>query len=600
MKMRVSDYIAYFIEKSGVKDVFLLSGGGIMHLTDGLACNKNLRVTCFHHEQAASMAMDAYARVTGHFSVGYFTTGPGATNALTGLAGAWLDSVPCLVISGQVKRKEAVYNSGIKGLRQIGVQEINIVPIVRSVTKYAVLVNNPEDIRYHLEKALYLAKEGRPGPVWLDIPLDVQGAYIESEKLTGYAPKKRRSIIPEEQYVTLLEYLQNAKRPVILAGQGIRIAGAIEELLHLSALANIPIVTTYLGIDVIESNSPYYVGRIGIKGDRAGNLAVQNSDLLIVIGSSLPVAETGYEYSEFARYAKKVVVDIDLTSHKKNTIFIDLLVKGDAKEFIQKVSQLVTDHIITFSQDWLDTAISWRNRYPVCLPEYAHLNERVNIYYFVDALCRQLESQDIVVTDAGSAFYAGSQAVQIKKGMRYITSGGFATMGFSLPASIGTSIAANKQQVMCINGDGSFQQNLQELQTIVHNKIPVKIFILNNEGYLSIRFTQCRYFENRLIGEGCTSGVSFPNSEKIAQAYGIPFFRIHNNRELEDVLHNVLDRDGPVICEILTPPDQEIIPTVASQKLPDGSMVSKPLEDMYPFLDRNEFNENMKIKPLKG
>jgi len=598
--MRVSDYIASFIEKSGVKDIFLLSGGGIMHLTDGLACNKNLRVTCFHHEQAASMAMDAYARVTGHFSAGYFTTGPGATNALTGLAGAWLDSVPCLFISGQVKRKEAVYNAGIKGLRQIGVQEINILSMVRSVTKYAVLINNPEDIRYHLEKALYLAKEGRPGPVWLDIPLDVQGAYIESEKLVGYSPKKRKITIPEDQYATLLAYLQNAKRPVILAGQGIRIAGAIKELSQLVACTKIPIVTTYLGIDIIESTSPYYVGRIGIKGDRAGNLAVQNSDLLIVIGSSLPVAETGYEYPEFARYAKKVVVDIDLTSHKKNTISIDLLVKCDAKEFIQKVSQIATEHNISFSQDWLGTCISWRNRYPVCLPEYAHLNERVNIYYFIDALCRQLESRDIVVTDAGSAFYAGSQAIQVKKGMRYITSGGFATMGFSLPASIGASIAANKQRVMCINGDGSFQQNLQELQTIVHNKLPIKIFILNNEGYLSIRFTQCRYFENRLIGEGCTSGVSFPNSEKIAQAYGIPFFRIHNNWDLEAVLHNVLDRDGPVICEILTPPDQEIIPTVASQKLPDGSMVSKPLEDMYPFLDRNEFNENMKIKPLKG
>jgi acetolactate synthase-1/2/3 large subunit len=598
MKMRVADYIADFIEKSGVKDVFLLSGGGIMHLTDGLACNKNLQVTCFHHEQAASMAMDAYARVTGHVSAGYFTTGPGATNALTGLAGAWLDSVPCLFISGQVKRKEAVYNSGIKGLRQIGVQEINIIPIVRSVTKYAALVNNPEDIGYHLEKALYLANEGRPGPVWLDIPLDVQGAYIESEKLIGYAPKKRKINIPNEQYATILEYLQNAKRPVILAGQGIRIAGAIEELSQLAARTIIPIVTTYLGIDVIESNSPYYVGRIGIKGDRAGNLAVQNSDLLIIIGSSLPVAETGYEYSEFARAAKKVVVDIDLTAHKKNTISIDLLIKGDAKEFIQKAAQLVTEHKISFSQDWMDTCISWKNRYPVCLSEYAHLNERVNIYYFIDALCRQLESQDIIVTDAGSAFYAGSQAVQIKKGMRYITSGGFATMGFSLPASIGASIAANKQRVMCINGDGSFQQNLQELQTIVHNKLPIKIFILNNDGYLSIRFTQCKYFENRLIGEGCTSGVSFPDSEKIAQAYGIPFFRIHNNQELNGILHNVLKSEGPVICDILIPPDQEIIPTISSQKLSDGSMVSKPLEDMYPFLDRSEFDANMKIKPL--
>lgn len=596
MKMRVADYIAHFIEKSGVNDVFLLSGGGIMHLTDGLACNKNLRVTCFHHEQAASMAMDAFARVTGHFSVGYFTTGPGATNALTGLAGAWLDSVPCMFISGQVKRKEAVYNSRIKGLRQIGVQEINIIPMVKSVTKYAILVNNPEDIRYHLEKALYLAKEGRPGPVWLDIPLDVQGAVIDTEKLSGYSQRKKKIHISEERFATFLQYLQTSKKPVILAGQGIRIAGAIEELLQLTKHTNIPIVTTYLGIDVIESNSPNYIGRIGIKGDRAGNLAVQNSDLLIIIGSSLPVAETGYEYSEFARNAKKVVVDIDLTAHKKNTISIDLLIEGDAKDFIQKTLELTTEHKISFSQDWRDTCISWRTRYPVCLPEYAYRTDRINIYYFINVLCQKLESDDIVITDAGSAFYAGSQAVQIKKGMRYITSGGFATMGFSLPASIGASIAAKRQRVICINGDGSFQQNLQELQTIIHNKLPIKIFILNNEGYLSIRFTQSKYFENRLIGEGCTSGISFPDSEKIASAYGIPFFRLHNNLELDRMLQKILASEGPVICEIMTPANQEIIPTVASQKTEEGTMISRPLEDMYPFLERETLKKEMNIK----
>ncbi len=598
MRMRVADYIAQFIEHYGVKDVFLLSGGGIMHLTDGLACNNNINVVCFHHEQAAAMALDAYSRITGHFAVGYFTTGPGATNAVTGLAGAWLDSVPCLFISGQVKRKEATFNSGIKGIRQIGVQEINIIPIVKSITKYRAMVNIPEDIRYHLEKSVFIAKNGRPGPVWLDIPLDVQGACIETENLRRYSPRIKKSIAPDALFDTLAHFLKESRRPVILAGQGIRISGAIEQLLKCTGKHNIPVITSYLGIDNIDSGSRNYIGRIGIKGDRAGNLAVQNSDLLLVIGSSLPVAEIGYEYDQFARSAKKVVVDIDATAHMKNTIVIDLLFECDAKIFIEKLSQILIQQGMGYSNEWLDQCIFWRNKYPVCLPEYSALKDKVNLYYFIDRLCQKLNSDDIIVTDAGSAFYAGSQAVKIKQGMRYITSGGFATMGFSIPASIGASVAAGNRRVMCITGDGSFQLNIQELQTIVHHQYPIKMFIFNNEGYLSIRTTQSRFFENRLIGEGCTSGVSFPDLQRIALAYGIPFCRVQNNNELEPVLEKVITSDGPVICEIMTPCNQEMIPTVSSQKREDGSMISKPLEDMYPFLDREEFLSNMLIKPL--
>jgi acetolactate synthase-1/2/3 large subunit len=479
--MRVADYIAQFIEQYGVKDVFLLSGGGIMHLTDGLACNKKINVVCFHHEQAAAMALDAYSRVSGHFSVGYFTTGPGGTNAITGLAGAWLDSVPCMFISGQVKKREATFNSGIKGIRQIGVQEINIIPVVKSLTKYCAMVNNPEDIRYHLEKSVFMAKNGRPGPVWLDIPLDVQGAYVETENLRGYHPRMKKPPVPHALFNKLKEYLKQSQRPVILVGQGVRISGAIEQLLKCALKHNLPVVTSYLGIDIIDSKSPNYVGKIGIKGDRAGNFALQNSDLLLVIGSSLPVAETGYEYDQFARSAKKVVVDIDTTVHKKNTIVIDLVFEYDAKNFIEKLSQLMAEHDINYSNKWLDRCISWRTRYPVCLPEYATLKDKVNLYYFVDSLCQKMSSDDIIVTDAGSAFYAGAQAVKIKQGMRYITSGGFATMGFSLPASIGASVAAGNRRVMCITGDGSFQLNIQELQTIVHHKYPIKMFIFNNE-----------------------------------------------------------------------------------------------------------------------
>ncbi|MCK4994833.1 MAG: thiamine pyrophosphate-binding protein [Candidatus Omnitrophica bacterium] len=600
MKIRVSDYIAEFICKYGVKDVFMLSGGGIMHLTDGLACNKKLNVFCLHHEQAVSMAIETYARTTGNFGVGYFTTGPGATNSLTGLAGAWLDSVPCLFISGQVKRRETVLKAKIPGLRQIGVQEINIVPIVESITKYTAFVDKPEDIRYHLEKAVYLAKKGRPGPVWLDIPLDVQGAIIDAKKLKSFQPpKSKRSKIDAKKIEKLIEYFLLAKRPVIMAGQGVRISRAIDPLLKLAKEYKIPIVTTYLGIDIIDSNHPQYVGRIGIKGDRAGNLATQNSDLLIIIGTSLPVAEIGYEYKQFAREAKKVVVDIDTSSHKKKTIDIDLLIASDAKAFIDTMVKKLNSTKIFFDKTWLKTCVGWRNKYPVCLPEYKKLKGKINIYTLIDELSKKLNSRDVVVTDAGSVFYAGSQGVKIKKGMRYITSGGFATMGFSLPASIGVSAARKGKRVMCITGDGSFQQNIQELQSVIHYKLPIKIFILNNEGYLSIRFTQNKYFKNRLIGEGFKSGVSFPDNKKIANAYGMKYIKISDNKKIAGQLDQILKYRGPVLCEVICPPKQLIIPTVASTKQADGSMVSKPLEDMFPFLSRKEFLSNMTVTPCQ-
>jgi acetolactate synthase-1/2/3 large subunit len=592
MKMRVADYILQFLEQQGVNDVFLLSGGGIMHLTDGLANNKNINVTCFHHEQAEAMAMDAYARISGKFGVGYFTTGPGATNAITGCAGAWLDSVPCLFISGQTKRKESVYNLGITGLRQVGVQEINILPIIQSITKYSAMINYPEDIRFVLEQAIYLAKSGRPGPVWLDIPVDVQGAIIDTDTLIDYTPPKQPPAQQDTLYEKLSFFLKESKRPVILAGQGVRISGAIQELLLFASMNNIPIVTTYLGIDIIDSASQNYVGRVGIKGDRAGNFAVQNADVLLVIGSSLPVAETGYDYENFAPKAKRIVVDIDRTAHKKNMVAIDLMFESDAKEFLNQTSKICKEEQIRYSSQWLNRCIAWREKYPVNLPEYKNREQTVNIYPFIDVLCQKLTSHDIIVTDAGSAFFAGSQAVKIKQGMRYITSGGFATMGFGIPASIGACIAARNQRVICITGDGSFQQNLQELQTIVHYNLPIKIFVLNNQGYLSIRITQTKLFDGRLVGEGKETGVSFPNISKIAYAYDLPFYRISKYPDLHN-LDYILNCNEPSICEVVTPYYQEIIPAAASYRKDDGTMESKPLEDMFPFLPRDEFNENM-------
>lgn len=597
-KMRVSDYVAHFLEQQGIKNVFMLAGGGIMHLTDSLACNKKLNVVCLHHEQAISMAIEAYGRFTGNLGVGYFTTGPGATNALTGLVGAWLDSTPCLFISGQVKRKNTTFKANINGLRQIGVQEINILPIITPVTKYAMFIDNPEDIKYHLEKAFYLAKKGRPGPVWLDIPLDVQGHMINPENLKSFTPPVEEPSISSEQLEKFLHYIKHSSRPVILVGQGVRIAGAIDPFLKLVDKYAIPVVTTYLGVDVIDTCNPQFIGRVGIKGDRAGNLTVQNSDLLIVLGASLTIAETGYEPEHFARDAKKIVVDIDSSSHKKGSPQIDLLIEGDAKEFIEKISILLDKNKTSFDKKWIDTCSSLRKKYPSCLADYWKIKKKVSIYCFLDLLSKKLNSDDVVVTDTGSALFAGVQALNIKKGMRFITSGGLVTMGYSLPASIGVSIASGKKRVISIMGEGSFQQNLQELQSVVHYGLPLKIFVINNCGYLSIRFTQKMHF-NRLIGEGPSSGVSFPDTKKIAKAYGIKFVRITESNKLSSFIDEVLRYNGPMICEIITPPDQPIVPTVASYKKEDGTMVSRPLEDMFPFLDRKEFNKNMLIKPLK-
>lgn len=600
-KVRVADYIADFVYRQGTRCVFMLSGGGIMHLTDGLACHKNLEVYCLHHEQAVSMAQEAYARLTGEWGVGYYTTGPGATNALTGLAGAWLDSVATLFISGQVKRKEAIHYLGLKGTRQIGVQEINILPIVSSLTKYSAFVDKPEDILFHLQKALYMSRQGRPGPAWLDIPLDVQGALIDVASLKGYKAPVSRKIFDRDDQEYILKLLKKSVRPVILAGQGIRLGGARESLLRFAHRYKIPVVTTFLGVDLIDSQDPCYVGRIGIKGDRAGNLAMQNADTLLIIGTSLPVAEIGYEYEHFARRAKIVVVDIDPGSHEKDAIRIDRLIIQNACDFFNRLLDLGAKERLLSRMDteWVKRCICWRDRYPVCLPEYKKLPSRINIYYFIDRLSDYLMKSDVVITDAGSAFYAGSQGIKIKKGMRYITSGGFATMGYSLPASIGACVGNRRKRIICITGDGSFQQNIQELQTAIHYRLPVKIFVLNNEGYLSIRFTQKKYFEKRLIGEGKSSGVSFPDTSKIAKAYGISYYRASVNKELDRAIENTLKNNGPVICEIMTPPEQQIIPTVASRRREDGSMVSKPLEDMYPFLSRREFLNNMVIDPVK-
>ena len=597
--MRVADFVAKFIlEELDVKHVFTLTGAGIMHLTDGLACNKKLKTVCPHHEQTASMALEAYSRATENFGVGIFTTGPGSTNAITGLAGAWQDSVPCLFISGQVKLAEASSQSGIKKLRQFGVQELDIIPIVESITKYAVTITQPEKIRYELEKASHIAKSGRPGPVWIEIPMDIQSAKISDELEKFENEQSENPEINENQIKSVIELLQNAKRPIIISGQGVRIAGAIELLTKLVKLFKIPVVTSYLGIDTIRHDEESYIGKIGVKGERAGNLAMQNSDLILSIGSSLHVSVIGYNYKQFARGAKKIIIDIDEITHKKKTIDIDQFVHADAKDFLNILLKQLTEGDSLNYASWLEMCNKWKKKYPTCLPEYKNTKDEINSYFLIEQICKNSKAGDIFVSDAGGTFYAVSQAVTLTKpNQRYIPSSAMATMGYGLPAAIGISIATGNR-VISFTGDGSLQQNIQEFQTLVEYNLPVKLFVLNNDGYHSIRTSQTNYFQKRYIGESSKSGISFPDTVKIAEAYGVKAFRIDQPSQITDVVNQVLNYDGPVVCDVIVPREQEIIPTVASRVNDDGSMSSRPLEDMYPFLDRKEYKNNLFVKEV--
>lgn len=598
--IRVADYIANFISDAlGLKDIFMLSGAGSMHLTDGVACNPKLRAICVHHEQSASMALEAYARTNENFAVGYFSTGPAALNALTGLGGAWQDTVPCLFISGNVKKSTCTHSEGVPGLRQFGVQELDIIPVVSSLCKYAMHITNPEMIRYELEKAVSIAKSGRPGPVWLDIPMDVQSAQVDPDTLPSFSSFEKTPQATSEEMMEIAKLLMSAKRPVIIAGRGVRLAGARELLKELAIEFNIPVVTPYLGIDNMRHDLDIYIGKTGVKGDRPANFAMQNADLILAIGTSLHISVVGYEYEHFARAAKKIVIDIDITSHLKKTITIDRLIESDAHYALTNL--LLTLHECKFksSHDWLDQCVLWKKKYPVCLPEYEKTVGKINVYSFMERLSDLAGPGDVFIGDAGSAIYAVSQGVKlIHDRQRYIPSSAMATMGYTVPASIGVSAALGDKRVLAITGDGSLQQNIQELQTFLHYKLPIKLFIWNNDGYLSIRASQKNYFEERYIGEGARSGVSIPDTLKIADAYGIASARVSELNELDDAIKKALAYDGPYILEIITPPEQPIIPTVSSKVNEDGSMSSRPLEDMAPFLDRQEYLHNMLIPPI--
>lgn len=596
--MRVADYIFKFLADYGIRHVFLVTGGGAMHLNDALKKEKRIKYICNHHEQGAAIAAEGYARTKGDLAVVNVTSGPGGTNTLTGVIGQWLDSVPVLYLSGQVKYETTIASVPGCRLRQIGDQEINIIDIIKPVTKYSKMVTEPETIKVELDKAVHIATSGRPGPVWLDIPIDVQGALIDGQSIRSRDVNNNFLTTDDNTILSVVEELQKAKRPVLIAGHGIRIAKAKEQFLELVDSLNIPIVTTFNGFDLITSESDNFIGRIGTLGSRAGNFALQNADLVICLGTRNNIRQVSYNWASFARNAKKIIIDIDNAELHKKTVKGDFLIHSDAKVFINKLLEKIPDGF-KVDKAWLKWCLTRKKKYPVVLDEYKAVNGNcVHPYFFIEKLTALLDDKAIVVAGNGTACVVLFQAGIVKSGQRIFWNSGCASMGYALPASIGASLAGNKD-VVCIEGDGSIQMNIQELQTIKHYNLPIKIFILNNQGYRSIEQTQSAFFKSDFIGCNKESGVSFPDYSKLAGLYDLKFFKINSTNKMEQEIKSVLNHKGPAICEVVLDREYIFSPKLSSEKKADGSIVSKPLEDLYPFLERDEFYSNMIINDGK-
>lgn len=593
--IKVSDFIAKFIaeHKDTAKTVFMVSGGGNMHLIDSLGKNENLEYVCNHHEQACAIAAEGYARVSNKIGIAYVTTGPGGTNAITGVYGAWVDSIPTMIISGQVKFQTTIASQPELNLRQLGDQEVNIVDIVRPITKYAVMITDKNSIKFHLQKAVYEAKHGRPGPVWLDVPLDIQGAMVDEADLVEFK-------IPEEpkfdtKIPQVLDALKAAKRPVIIAGSGITLAGANEEFLKLIEILKVPVIGTFARYDIVRNDHELFFGRYGTIGNRAANFVVQNSDLIIAVGARLNIRAVSYNWEFFGREAKKILVDIDENELNKKTIAADIKIKSDAKVFISDLRSVLKDELDFGS--WLEICKNYRKNYPTIEPFRQNVKEWVDSYNFFDVLSNH--KRDLVyVFGNGTACVSSYQSLRLYENQRVVINSGCASMGYDLPAAIGACFANGKKDTICVTGEGSLQMNIQELQTIIHNKLPIKIFVLNNAGYISIRNTQNNFFKGHKVGSDKDSGVSFPDTVKLAQAYGFEVCRIENQLNLKGELEEILSKPGAVVCEIMLSPTEKMEPKLSSKIKPDGKMVSKPLEDMFPFLPREEFYKNMIIKPV--
>ena len=602
MKIKLSDWVANKVHEMGIEHAFMITGGGSMHLNHSISTHPKIETLYNHHEQACSIAAEAYYRVNNKLALLNVTSGPGGTNTITGVYGAFVDSIGMLIISGQVKYETTVRSTGLP-LRQFGDQELDIQEVIRPVTKYSHMITDPDSVRYHLEKAFYLATSGRPGPCWLDIPLDIQATEIETENLKGFSPdeiKKNSEILNlNEISKSLLDKISKAKRPVILAGSGIRLSGQHKKFIEIVSKLEIPVVTAWNAHDVIWNDHPLYMGRPGTVGDRPGNFVVQNSDLLLVLGSRLNIRQVSYNSKSFAREAFKVWVEIDNIELQKETVKADMKINADLKDFlpifykeISLYKSVNNDH-----KEWLKWCEIRKKKYPIVLEEYWS-NSKVNPYCFMNKLFDQLPEDQIVVSANGTACVTSFQAAFLRKGQRLWTNSGCATMGYDLPGAIGACKASGNKDIICLAGDGSIMMNLQELQTIIGNNLPIKIFILNNSGYVSMFQTQKNFFNGTEFGAGPKSGVNFPNFEKLSAGFGIEFERCNNHDELTSKISKVLKTNGPVICEIMIDEKQVFAPKLGAKIHSDGSITSPPLEDLSPFLPKDELEENMLIKPF--
>lgn len=593
--IKLSDFIMNYLASFGVKHVFTLPGGGCMHLIDSLGKEKRITPVGYLHEQAAVIAADAYAQYTGRTGTALVTTGPGSTNAITAVTASWIDSTPLLVMSGQVKRCDL---SGKNGPRQKGIQEADIVSMVKNITKYAVTVMKPEDILFHIEKALSLAESGRKGPVWLDIPLDVQGAMIDETKLEHFVPENKESDNGKiKKYASkTISLLKKSKRPVILAGNGIRLAGAEKEFEKLIRVLNIPVLTTWRAADFLDDKDKLYFGRPGSIASRYANFIQQNCDCILILGARLDLPQVGHNYNLLAREAKKIIVENDSREMKKYPMHIAVKALCDVKEFITVLSALAED---VSKREWFEYCNRMKQKYAVLEGYLPKAVGAINTYDLVNVLSENMTAQDVFVPgSSGSCAEITMQAVKVKKGQRILNTPGLGSMGFGLPASSGACIASGKRTVTVI-GDGGLQHNIQTFETIKRLNLPLKIFILNNDGYGSIRLMQTRHFKGRYVCCDAPSGMSIPNIEAVAGAYGIKTVSLDNKSDLEETVKKVLSYDGPVLCNVKVEPWLETAPRISSFVKPDGSIVSKPLEDLWPFLDREEFEEAMIIEPLK-
>ncbi len=603
--MNVSDYIIDFLVKKNVSEIFTVSGGGSYPLSVAMARRKekgDFRYICNHHEQASAMAVEAYARVKG-FGAAVVTSGPGVTNLLTGVVGAYLDSTPCMFISGQTATTYLMQNFRKKGikLRNSGVQEIDPIPIFKSITKYARRIMDKDEINYELEKAYHIATTGRPGPVLLDIPQDIQAMKLDDENLRSrsyIASKIKNDNLLEKKVLETINLIKNSKRPILYLGQGVKLSHSEKNVDRLLEKLKIPVITSWNAADVISDDNSLYVGRAGMFGQRAANFAITNSDLFLSVGARLSVSQTGYKFDAFAREAKKIIVDIDrneLNKYEERGIKTDILIKSDAKDFLSSVLNNIDDEINLEWNEWLEKCHEWKEKFPNVTNEMRNQEKYANSYHFIDKLSDLLPEDAIVVTDMGTSFTGTYQSIKVKKGQKINTSSGIAAMGFGLPGAIGACIASGGKKTFCITGEGGLMMNLQELQTIKHHNLPIKIFVINNNQYHTIVSAHDRK-KDPYCGCDNYSGISFPNMMGIWNFFNIFSCRLHNNKDVNDKLEGIVRADGNILCDVLMDPKQSLEPRMVSKEK-DGKRFATPLEDMEPFLSDEELRNNMIIAP---